>query len=145
MFKWEKGQENTGYYRMVLFHSKKLQCEIALVKFPEMSYQPKKIDIFPKKENYRLNFTLKHAKSGGLMKLHSRHKGFKASHTIGKDKRKVLFRPDIGQHEICRVTKGSRYDIYLGWTKNKNKKEIEKELSNKASKRKKKFNSRRVV
>ncbi|MCH9670742.1 MAG: 2OG-Fe(II) oxygenase, partial [Gammaproteobacteria bacterium] len=62
--------------------------------------------------HYRLNIILKHAKEGGA---------FVCDRKIIDWPRVKIFRPDICEHAVLPVIRGSRYVLSVGWILNKNR------------------------
>lgn len=103
---WTKGRQNSGYFKLKLFESKRFKIDCYILKFPEGSEIKPHIDEVDSGNHYRLNIIIKNAISGGL---------FKCDKTLINTKRIKLFRPDKHLHSVSRVEKGCRYVFSVGW------------------------------
>jgi hypothetical protein len=106
-FKWRLGRQETGYYKMLLFCSKiPIQFDMYLLKYPEGSEIPPHTDNIKTGKHYRLNIILKNAKKGGV---------FVVKNCIFETKRIKFFRPDISEHSVTKIEKGTRILFSLGF------------------------------
>lgn len=108
--KWQEGRQGTGYYKLKLFESKLLKLDVYLLKFPENSYISPHTD--PSTlgyQHHRMNVILKKAIKGGEFK-----KSYKRKEEYG---RVIKFRPDIEEHFVSKIKKGSRWVLSVGWLK----------------------------
>ncbi len=112
LFRWEKGRQKSGYSKMLLGGATwPIKFDIYLINFPEGSEIRHHIDAVKNGEHFRLNIILKNAKQGGE---------FICKKVVFESKRIKLFRPDISEHQVTKIIKGSRYILSIGWVKNKN-------------------------
>lgn len=105
--KWQEGRQKTGYLNKKLFESTRFSFDLYLLKFPENSYIPKHQDAVSSGKHYRVNLILKEAEGGE----------FKCKNTILNWRFLKIFRPDINEHEVTKVTKGTRYVLSFGFVK----------------------------
>ena len=106
---WENGRQQTGYLKKCLVNSKRLKFDMYLLKYPEGSEIPKHIDstIIPFHEHHRINIVLKKPDRGGDFIIdNKKQKG-----------RFFKFRPDLNEHSVSKITKGTRYVLSIGWSK----------------------------
>lgn len=82
--------------------------DLYLLRYREMAFVDWHIDPAPpNKKHYRLNVFLKEAENGGLFRIEGE--------PIWSSKRIQFFRPDKYMHKVCKVHKGTRYVLSLGW------------------------------
>ncbi|MBS1806736.1 MAG: 2OG-Fe(II) oxygenase [Acidobacteria bacterium] len=106
-FRWQRGRQNSGYDKMLLLQSWwPLPFDLYLLRYPEGSEVPPHRDTVSFGRHYRLNVILWRAQSGG---------DFACAHPIVASRRLNLFRPDIHEHSVSRVLRGTRYVLSLGW------------------------------
>lgn len=112
--KWEEGRQQTGYMKKCLINSKRFKFDVYLLKYPEGSYIPKHIDsaIIPFHEHHRINLILKKPKDGGKFYING----------VEQRGRYFKFRPDVVEHHVTKITKGTRYVLSIGWNKIKKEK-----------------------
>lgn len=109
LFRWERGRQNTGYYKMLLCGAIwPIRFDTYLIKFPEGSEIPPHTDNVRSGKHFRLNIVLKHAKVGGE---------FICSNPIFETKRIKLFCPDVCEHQVSKIVTGNRYILSIGWIK----------------------------
>jgi hypothetical protein len=101
--KWEKGRQDTGYSKLTIFNI--LFFDLYILKFPTNSEIPSHVDL-ANRPHCRLNIVLKKATEGGK---------FICSKTILNWSRIKLFRPDIHEHSVTKITKGTRWVLSIGW------------------------------
>lgn len=105
--KWTKGRINSGYYKFLVYMASwPIPFDIYILKFPTGSDIRDHVDTVEEGNHYRLNITLKKADEGGV---------FKCGAFIFETDRIKLFRPDIYQHHLTKITKGSQYMLSIGW------------------------------
>lgn len=109
LFKWDKGRQNSGYWKMPLAYSKWLKFDFYLIKFPEGSEIKPHVDKVESGKHFRLNIVIKKAKIGGI---------FNCDKTIINTPRIKLFRPDKYTHSVSKIEQGNRYILSLGWIRN---------------------------
>lgn len=108
-FKWTYGRQNSGYKKFTFFSSKKLRCDMHLLKFETGSFISMHLDpVEIGYDHYRLNIILKNAKKGGK---------FLISKCIFSNSRVKFFRPDEELHGVTLVTEGTRYVLSIGWVR----------------------------
>ncbi|GAA6153656.1 hypothetical protein [Pseudoteredinibacter isoporae] len=109
LFRWQKGRRGSGYDKMLLAGAYwPLPFDIYLLRFPEGSDIPVHKDTVKTGRHYRLNIVLKQARRGGE---------FFCEAAIYDHARLKLFRPDISEHSVSRVERGSRYVLSVGWVR----------------------------
>ena len=122
MLKWQKGRQETGYLKKCLINSKFFKFDLYLLKYPEGSEIPKHIDsaIIPFYEHHRINVIIQKPEEGGDFYIGDKK----------QEGRVFKFRPDLQEHSVTKITKGSRYVLSMGWSKKKGKSfaELRKEL-----------------
>lgn len=109
LFSWERGRQRSGYDKMLLCRIfDPFKFDVYLIKFPQGSEIKPHIDNVKTGRHFRLNIILKHAAKGGE---------FICDNPIINYYRVKLFRPDIEQHQVSKIEKGSRYILSIGWIK----------------------------
>lgn len=109
LFRWERGRQETGYHKMLLCTARwPLPFDMYLLKFPQGCEIPKHTDSVEQGRHFRLNVVLKSAQEGGE---------FICENMLFETNRIKLFRPDISEHSVSKVTKGNRYLFSLGWVR----------------------------
>lgn len=105
--KWEKGRQNTGYYKMLLFRFKILKLlgfDLYILKsFPGVEV-PEHSDVVEGFRHYRVNLILKKSKIGGE---------FFANEKILDWPRLKIF-PSDRPHSVSKIEKGKRIVLSLG-------------------------------
>ena len=110
LFRWQKGRQNTGYAKMLIGCGLwPYPFDIYILKFSEGQEIPPHVDKVERGEHYRLNIILKAPTTGGE---------FVCSSPLYESKRIKYFRPDMSEHSVGKVLKGSRYVLSIGWVKN---------------------------
>lgn len=111
-FKWEPGRQGTGYEKLELLNRwryfAKFKWDLYLLRYPVGSGIPNHRDPLPDHKHYRLNIYLWNAKAGGVPAHDS---------VICSNRFFTLFRPDLFEHSVSTVTKGTRYVLSFGWSK----------------------------
>lgn len=106
-FRWQRGRQGTGYDKMLLLTAHwPIPFDGYLIRYPDGSAIPPHRDTVATGRHYRLNVILKSPQSGGE---------FVCGEPIFSTKRIKLFRPDISEHSVTRVSGGSRYVLSVGW------------------------------
>lgn len=107
LFKWEKGRQNTGYEKFTIAYSKLLKFDCYFIFYDTNTYIPPHKDPAPEGyKMYRLNIEFTKAIEGGE---------FKCEKVIWSLFNRVfLFRPDLYEHSVNRVTKGTRHILSFG-------------------------------
>jgi len=101
--RWRKGRQDSGYSKLTLLNI--LFFDLYVLKFPVNSEIAPHTDR-AKRPHYRLNVILKRAADGGE---------FICSETILDWSRIKLFRPDLHEHSVTKITKGTRWVLSIGW------------------------------
>jgi hypothetical protein len=110
LLRWEGGRQNAGYEKMLLcFAYWPIKFDMYLLRFKVGSEIPPHIDPVTSGKHYRLNIVLKSAIEGGE---------FICKNPIYETRRIKLFRPDVSEHRVTRIAKGTRYLLSIGWVKN---------------------------
>jgi hypothetical protein len=110
LFRWERGRQKSGYDKMLLCGAIwPIKFDLYLLKFPQGSEIAPHTDKVESGKHYRLNVVLKNADEGGE---------FTCKNPIFETSRIKLFRPDICEHQVSKIEKGTRYLVSLGWVKN---------------------------
>lgn len=109
MFKWEKGRQGTGYFKLKLFESKVFKFDVYLLKFPVGCEVPWHLDpTIPGYAHYRRNFTLNPQLDGGEVLVMDNIGHY---HYPGSNK----FRPDVQKHKMTKVMFKPMYMLSIGW------------------------------
>lgn len=102
---WIEGRQGTGYFKLKIFSSKWLGVDCYLLKYETGSFIPPHTDPVEGFEHHRINIELKRAYGGHC-------------YIIGRNKRWwrfTYFRPDIQEHWVSMISKGTRYVLSIGW------------------------------
>jgi len=111
-FRWQRGRQMSGYDKMLLLQSMwPLPFDCYILKFPEGAEIAPHVDTVKQGAHYRLNIVIKRAGSGGE---------FVCANPIYASERIKYFRPDVSEHSVTRVDKGSRYVLSIGWVRGNN-------------------------
>lgn len=105
--KWEKGRQGTGYERLTIFSSKRLKCDLHILRYKPGTYIPAHTDKVERHKHYRINVEIKKAKVGGRF-VCRRAKRFW---------RFTYFRPDRDIHAASMVEGGTCYLLSFGWAR----------------------------
>lgn len=109
LFRWQVGRQRSGYDKMFLFGSHYwFKFDLYLLRFKQGSYISPHTDKVRQGKHYRLNIVLKQADEGGE---------FHCAAPLYETKRIKLFRPDICEHSVTKVIKGTRYLLSVGWVR----------------------------
>lgn len=105
-FQWEKGRQNSGYYKMCIFcfYRPPVPFDLYLLKYPPGSWVPEHIDTVEGYKHYRANIIVKKSLAGG---------GFKSEYCLVNLSWLKIFRSDY-KHEVVCVEKGVRYVLSFG-------------------------------
>ena len=106
--KWIKGRQNSGYDKMRIILSSYFKFDLYILRFNEGSYIDTHVDPVKAGKHFRLNIILKNAKKGGE---------FVCKNTIFRNSFINYFRPDIEEHGVTRIYRGTRYVLSIGWIK----------------------------
>lgn len=107
MFKWIKGRRSGDYEKFPIIINKFIiPFDIYLLKFPQGSSISPHVDEVDNFRHYRLNILLKKAESGG---------NFLCGKELISFQRIKLFRPDIHEHSVTKIERGTRYVLSIGW------------------------------
>ncbi|MNC17067.1 hypothetical protein D3C76_429790 [compost metagenome] len=107
LFKWEIGRQQSGYDKMPIISSNRINFDLWLLRFKPGSYIAPHVDTVPNRRHYRLNIFIKPAKAGGE---------FRAGNVIYQNRFLAYFRPDISTHSVSKVESGTRYVLSFGFT-----------------------------
>lgn len=106
-FKWIEGRQGSGYFKMPLFVSQLLKCDMYLIKIPEgVSVPTHKDPALPGYKHYRINFTYEGRNSVG-----------DRMYVLGKCYRWwrfTFFRPDEVEHGLLPAKREIRI-LSFGW------------------------------
>ncbi len=106
-FRWRRGRQGTGYDKMLLLTAGwPIAFDSYLIRYPEGTEIPPHRDPVTTGRHFRLNLVLKSPASGGE---------FVCATPLFETKRIKLFRPDVCEHSVTRVQRGSRYVLSVGW------------------------------
>ena len=115
-WKWMEGRQGSGYWKFKIFESKLLKCDFYLLKYPTGSYIDWHVD--PSVYGYRhwrMNIIIWESQGGRFetMKggLHPHLDGINLIQTRFVN----IFNPDIVEHRVTEVIKGTRYALSFGW------------------------------
>lgn len=104
--KWLEGRQKSGYEKLPLISGSWFDSYI--LRFREGTEIKPHVDPVQEKKHYRLNIVIWKAKEGGE---------FVCRDPIFETARIKLFRPDISEHSVTKVTKGIRYVLSIGWVR----------------------------
>lgn len=112
--RWEDGRQGTGYRKLRLLQSRwPIPFDVYLLHYPVGSGLPLHTDVVEGAEHHRLNITLRHARDGGFPFLVTGKQGcLDINHYPGGA---YKFRPDLYEHGMTDVLKGSRWVLSIGW------------------------------
>jgi hypothetical protein len=102
---WEQGRQGTGYERLTLIVGGFLPLDLHILRYRPGDHVPPHTDPVEFGRHYRLNIILTKAKGGE----------FHCANTIFETSRIKLFRPDLEEHSVTLVTRGTRYVLSIGW------------------------------
>ncbi len=106
--RWQAGRQPGGYEKRALFIGPLgLPIDAYLIRYPQGSEIAPHVDpVAAGKRHYRLNVVLRAADEGGE---------FVCAATLFASARVKLFRPDIAEHAVARIVRGSRLVLSVGW------------------------------
>ena len=105
--RWQSGRQQSGYDKMLLLQGMwPLPFDVYILRFPEDSEIKPHTDPVSEGAHYRLNIVLRRAREGGE---------FRCAHPIFETGRIKLFRPDLSEHSVTKITRGRRYVFSVGW------------------------------
>ena len=108
-FRWRRGRQEGGYDKMLLaLLPFPLPLDCYLLRFPTGAEIPLHVDKVDHGRHFRMNLILRKAKEGGE---------FRCAHPIWDYKRLKLFRPDLHEHSVTKVLRGSRLLLSIGWVR----------------------------
>ena len=109
---WEPGRQGTGYEKLELLNRwryfSRFKWDLYLLRYPVGSGIPRHRDPLPKHNHYRLNIYLWNAQAGGVPEHDD---------VIITNRWFTLFRPDLATPSVSAVTKGTRYVLSFGFSK----------------------------
>lgn len=103
---WIPGRQGTGYFKFKIFSF--ICVDAYILKYPTNAFISYHYDKVPGKKHYRLNIRLPFG-VGGHLRIRGRNSNL---HEI------ALFRPDIDEHKVTKVRKGTVYALSFGFTRN---------------------------
>ncbi len=109
--RWEKGRQESGYWKLLLARSKLLKFDAYILKLPQGCYVPPHRDPVSGFRHFRLNVTLRRARLGGITLI--RPAPGILCHI--QEKRAYVFRPDQLEHMVTDVKEGSVWLLSIGW------------------------------
>jgi hypothetical protein len=106
---WKLGRQNTGYQTITLikkgFKFGKLSgFDFHIIRYNNGNHIPPHVDEIDENDHYRINFILKHPKSGGVFECQKYFKFW----------RLIVFRPDKYVHSVSTCV-GTRYVLSCGF------------------------------
>jgi hypothetical protein len=108
-FRWQRGRQLTGYDKMLLFESLwPLPWDLYLLRFTEGAEIAAHTDPVSIGAHHRLNIVLREAGEGGQ---------FQCAQPLYESRRIKYFRPDLSEHSVTKVTRGTRYVLSVGWVR----------------------------
>lgn len=107
LFQWVEGQHKTGYfiYTIARVANRILPFDAYIIKYPEGSSIPPHKDKTKNGKHYRINIIVTHPPGGE----------FQCENVIYRSRWLNFFRPDIEEHSVTKVEKGTRYVFSIGW------------------------------
>jgi len=108
-FRWQSGRQASGYDKMLLLTGLwPRPFDAYLLRFPQGSEIAPHTDPVSESEHYRINIVVWRASEGGE---------FRCANPIFESQRIKYFRPDVSEHSVSKVVRGSRYVFSVGWLK----------------------------
>lgn len=109
LFRWQVGRQQSGYDKMLILGSDwPIPFDCYLLRFKPGAEIAPHVDKVESGRHFRLNIVLKQAKQGG---------DFHCQSTIYRSTRIFLFRPDVAEHRVSKVTSGTLYVLSIGWVR----------------------------
>lgn len=102
--KWQQGRQGTGYEKLLLFQSRRLMCDVWLLRSSPGVAIPEHVDSVPGYRHYRANVILRPALVGGR---------FLADDWIVNWSRLKIFRSDK-PHSVSAIDAGTRLVLSFG-------------------------------
>lgn len=104
---WREGRQNSGYSKFLLLTGLfPLPFDCYILKYKEGSFIAPHVDKVDFGKHYRLNIVVKAPKKGGE---------FSCKKCMLKFWRVAFFRPDLYEHAVSKIEKGSRYVFSFGF------------------------------
>lgn len=113
MMRWIPGRQGTGYLKLRLAGWGQL-FDVWLLRYPEGAYIDWHRDPVNGRRHYRANLVLRQARWGGWFACR-RYVGNVWS--CGRREWFVVFRPDLVEHAVTPIMRGSRWVLSVGWTR----------------------------
>ena len=108
-FRWRRGRQHSGYDKMLMLTGMwPFPFDVYLLRFPVGSQIAPHKDKVSAGRHYRFNILLRRALEGGE---------FKCKAPLFETGRIKFFRPDISEHSVSRVSRGSRFVLSIGWVR----------------------------
>lgn len=109
LLRWQTGRQQTGYEKLLIAKNAFIfPFDCYLLRYKKGAEVPNHKDPVSNKKHYRINIILKNAKKGGQ---------FICKGPIFENSRIKLFRPDISEHAVTKITAGTRYVLSIGWVR----------------------------
>jgi hypothetical protein len=106
---WVAGRAGTGYFKLLVFESKRLHCDCYILKYPVGSFINCHKDPVEGRRHFRLNIVIwGSAKAFGVVG------GRRLCAFDWFWGRVILFRPDLLEHWVG-LSNGVRYVLSIGW------------------------------
>lgn len=106
--KWHEGRQGTGYRVLTLFESKRLKCDLHIIKVEAQGHVPEHLDaVGGDYEHHRVNMHMSAPQPKSIV-------------YIGRTpivRRIYRFRPDIQPHGVTRVRSWPMWILSFGWLK----------------------------
>ena len=109
--RWEKGRQESGYWKLLLARSKLLKFDVYILKLPTGCHVPAHRDEVPGFRHFRLNVTLRKAREGGFTLIQPAPRILYGI----QEERAYVFRPDLYTHMVTEVKEGSVWLLSIGW------------------------------
>lgn len=110
IFRWDQGRKKSGYDKMFLCEVIwPVKFDVYLLRFSEGCRILPHTATVESGKYYRLDIILKKSDKGGK---------FLCDNPIYQSNRIKVFRPDISEHQVSKVVKGTRYLLSVGWVRN---------------------------
>ncbi|NGY06861.1 2OG-Fe(II) oxygenase [Solimonas terrae] len=107
--RWQRGRQASGYDKMLLARGLwPLPFDCYLLRFPEGAEIRPHTDPVGEGRHFRLNIVVREAREGGE---------FVCAAPIRASRRIKLFRPDVCEHSVSRVLRGTRHVLSIGWVR----------------------------
>lgn len=104
---WKDGRQGSGYAKFLLLTGMfPLPFDCYILKYKEGSFISLHVDKVDSGKHYRLNVVVKAPEKGGV---------FTCEKCIFKFWRVAFFRPDMYEHAVSKIERGSRYVFSFGF------------------------------